>query len=348
MLSYYRLAFIGILFCGLPTHASDSVKNLRKRLVSVSKQCRAQEDLFSKSEEKLHHLELEKSLKTETLNKKLAEINGYISALQRIKNASNLSFLSAKTSPQKLIQSTIVLNAFIRSILRSTEIIRQEIHTIEGLKGNIEQEKKASQKLASEYRMKFKEVSTLLKQRRQSLRKEIKERKKLEQQITKLAKKSKSLHELVQHIDDSEKSEPEAVRKKRQPADVGPNKGYYHVKPVLGPIISPYGKKHPKLDVEGCGIVFQTSKESLVYSPVNGQVVYAGPFRGYNELLILSHDTHYHTLILGMKQIDVSVGQSILAGEPVGYTGNQSPEYIYLELKKNQESVNPTPWFKDK
>ena len=74
--------------------------------------------------------------------------------------------------------------------------------------------------------------------------------------------------------------------------------------------------------------------------------MFAGPFRGYGELLIIDHGEGYHTLIAGVARIDGAVGQLLLAGEPVGVMGappEEKPE-LYIELRHDGEPIDPLPW----
>ena len=75
--------------------------------------------------------------------------------------------------------------------------------------------------------------------------------------------------------------------------------------------------------------------------------MFAGPFRGYGELLIIDHGEGYHTLIAGVARIDGAVGQLLLEGEPVGVMGRpleEKPE-LYIELRHEGEPIAPLPWF---
>ena len=45
--------------------------------------------------------------------------------------------------------------------------------------------------------------------------------------------------------------------------------------------------------------------------------VYAGPFRSYGQVLILNAGDGYHIVLAGMERIDATLGQFVLAGEPV-------------------------------
>ena len=94
------------------------------------------------------------------------------------------------------------------------------------------------------------------------------------------------------------------------------------------------------------GLTIRTRPDAQVVAPYDGQVVFAGLFRGYGQILIIEHSEGYHTLLSGLSRIDAVPGQWILAGEPVGVMGSRegsAPE-LYVELRRNGRPINPLPW----
>lgn len=94
------------------------------------------------------------------------------------------------------------------------------------------------------------------------------------------------------------------------------------------------------------GITIETRDGAQVITPYDGEVVYAGPFRGYGRLLIIDHGEGYHTLLAGFSRIDSVLGQWLLAGEPVGVMGRGLTKYktLYVELRRDGVAINPLPW----
>jgi murein hydrolase activator len=102
------------------------------------------------------------------------------------------------------------------------------------------------------------------------------------------------------------------------------------------------------------GISLQTRGEARIIAPTDGWVVYAGPFRSYGQLLIINAGGGYHVLLAGMGRIDVSLGQFVLAGEPVavmaslpagqGNNDNSRP-VLYVEFRKDGRPIDPGPWW---
>ena len=73
------------------------------------------------------------------------------------------------------------------------------------------------------------------------------------------------------------------------------------------------------------GSASRRAMAGTVFAPCDGWIVYAGEFRTYGQLLIISPGGGYHILLAGLSQIDVQVGQSVLMGEAVGVMGREIP-----------------------
>ncbi|MDG4851610.1 MULTISPECIES: murein hydrolase activator EnvC [unclassified Mesorhizobium] len=129
--------------------------------------------------------------------------------------------------------------------------------------------------------------------------------------------------------------------------------------PVIGKIKRRFGTD------DGNGAMMQgdmvaTQSGAIVTAPADGNVLYAGPFRSYGQLLILNAGDGYHVVLAGMSRISVATGQSVLAGEPIGamgearvastsasQNGNATPE-LYVEFRKDGKPVDPNPWWADR
>jgi septal ring factor EnvC (AmiA/AmiB activator) len=121
--------------------------------------------------------------------------------------------------------------------------------------------------------------------------------------------------------------------------------------PVRGQIVSGYGEKIDASDKRTRGITIMTRGNAQVISPSDGWIVYADKFRSYGKLLIIDTGGGYHILLAGVERIDVSVGQFVLAGEPIAVmgegTGMQLPK-LYVEFRKGRNPADPGPWWSRK
>ncbi|MBT5458469.1 MAG: peptidoglycan DD-metalloendopeptidase family protein [Rhodospirillaceae bacterium] len=115
--------------------------------------------------------------------------------------------------------------------------------------------------------------------------------------------------------------------------------------PVLGRVFRRFGEPS-KTGKNTRGISIRTRPGSTVVAPRNGRIVFAGPFRGLGNLLIIEYQAKYHLLLAGLARIDTDVGETVLAGEPVGMmTASQGAKSdLYVELRRNGQPINPLPW----
>jgi septal ring factor EnvC (AmiA/AmiB activator) len=126
--------------------------------------------------------------------------------------------------------------------------------------------------------------------------------------------------------------------------------------PAQGRRVLTFGEK-TQYGSQSRGLVLETRHGGQVVSPSDGWIVYAGEFRSYGQLLIINAGGGYHILLAGLSQIDVQLGQFVLAGEPVGVmsTAAKGPQaktqenapILYIEFRKDQRPIDPDPWWSD-
>lgn len=114
-------------------------------------------------------------------------------------------------------------------------------------------------------------------------------------------------------------------------------------RPARGPIITAYGQQTTK-GISSKGIIIKTRNQAQVISPYDGSVIFAGPFRGYGNLIIIEHGQGYLSLLAGLETIDCELGQMLLAGEPVGQMPDDRDAKLYVELRKDNHPINPMTW----
>ena len=116
------------------------------------------------------------------------------------------------------------------------------------------------------------------------------------------------------------------------------------VMPVAGKLKRRYGESD-EFGAASKGILVLAPPGGQVVAPFDGRIEFAGPFRGYGQILIIEHGDGYHSLLAGLERIDGVVGQWLVAGEPVGImpTGDRDAA-LYLELRRHGQPINPLPW----
>jgi septal ring factor EnvC (AmiA/AmiB activator) len=69
-------------------------------------------------------------------------------------------------------------------------------------------------------------------------------------------------------------------------------------------------------------------------------VAFAGAYRGYGQIVIIEHPGGWTSLVTGLAQLDARVGDTLVAGSPLGTAGPGAP-VVTLELRQNGKPVNP-------
>jgi septal ring factor EnvC (AmiA/AmiB activator) len=122
--------------------------------------------------------------------------------------------------------------------------------------------------------------------------------------------------------------------------------------PTPGPIVRRFGEALAS-GGRANGITFAAAGGARVTSPGPGYVQYVGPVKGWGVILILRLAGGYHLVLAGLDRASVSVGQSVAAGEAVGFMpdgrqspdkGEKAPRELYLEVREQGAPVDPGRW----
>ena len=111
--------------------------------------------------------------------------------------------------------------------------------------------------------------------------------------------------------------------------------------PANGKIISGFSLKSPV----NKGIDIGGKLGEPVLAAANGEVVYAGSdLSGYGRLIIVKHNSSYLSAYAHNRDLFVSEGDSVKAGQKIaeiGSTGTTEPK-LHFEIRRNGNPVNPT------
>lgn len=113
--------------------------------------------------------------------------------------------------------------------------------------------------------------------------------------------------------------------------------------PAAGRIVAGFGQTDD--GVRSKGIAIAPAKGAQVVAPAAGRIAFAGPFRGFDRIIIVEHPGGFTSLVTGLARTDVEVGTEVVAGAPLGIAGAVRP-LVGLELRRGGEPVNPTEYLR--
>jgi septal ring factor EnvC (AmiA/AmiB activator) len=130
--------------------------------------------------------------------------------------------------------------------------------------------------------------------------------------------------------------DPEALRGKLPP-------------PVQGQVVAAFGRRDPRyaLNKFQRGIVIRTGAEAQVTAVAPGRVVHAGPFRGYQELVVLDHGKGLFTVYGHLTDLRVQREARVPAAARLGSATYQPIDggySVYFELRLNGKPDDPLQW----
>ena len=97
-----------------------------------------------------------------------------------------------------------------------------------------------------------------------------------------------------------------------------------YILPVTGRLVAGFGEAPQGLP-RSRGVVLAPRAGAQVIAPAGGRVAFAGPYRGYGQIVIIEHDGGWASLVTGLSQLDARVGQALVTGSPLGLAGAGRP-----------------------
>jgi len=123
------------------------------------------------------------------------------------------------------------------------------------------------------------------------------------------------------------------------------------IAPVAGRITQNFGD--PTVAGPAEGVIYHAVADARVTAPCAGPVLFANRFQSYGLLVILDCGGGYDFVLSGMHRLDVSPGQRVARGQPLGQMGGYGgaktgqPGDLYVELRRGGLPVDPVLWLVD-
>ncbi|WP_162875498.1 murein hydrolase activator EnvC family protein [Sphingomonas crusticola] len=110
--------------------------------------------------------------------------------------------------------------------------------------------------------------------------------------------------------------------------------------PAPGTVVVGMGERSA-IGVRAPGLTIATAPGAGVAAPARAHVAYAGPFRGYGDIVILDHGHGWTTLLAGLELVTAGGGELVEGGAPLGHMAKSAPR-LTIELRHNGRPVDVT------
>lgn len=363
------------------TQISLELTRISKDMIASAKQIQNSEEKISRMESELETLRADLKKAEENFVVEDDNLIKTLSALQNLALKPTEALFVQPLTPVEIIRSAMLLREAVPYLQENAARIREDLEKIEAQKNLVEKQvariirqkkilekeheqmkalvqrkskirnaveiksvkaKKKVEQLASQANDLRDLLNKLEKQRQEKLRRQEEERRRLAElkaaEARRAAEETKKLEEKQRA--DLIKFKPEVINEEGE--NFVKAKGHL-LRPARGPVVTAYGEQMSK-GVTSKGIIIKTRSQAQVISPYDGTVIFAGPFRGYGNLIIIEHGQGYLSLLAGLEEVDCELGQMLLAGEPVGQMPESGDARLYVELRKDNHPVNPLTW----
>ena len=311
----------------------DELQELRRKLVQAATEEDNSEAMLKSLQAKMNALQKKEAAQKEALGKQQQRIRIVLAGLLRLARTPGESLLATPGRAGDTIRSALLLNATLPHYTREAERLGEQLSELERTRSDIQTRQQELNGAQKNFVQKEKELNALLAERENWLKATENQRADLRRQIEALSTQAQNVQDLIQKL---------AYTSFRMQDKHPKGKGLHFITPARGRIVYGYGDKDDVGSLSQ-GITLRVQSGEMIVAPADGQVVFAGPFRGYGNILILRHGGDYHSFLAGFGRLDVAVGQVVNAGEPLGRAnGESSSAQFYYELRHGGSPVDPS------
>lgn len=97
------------------------------------------------------------------------------------------------------------------------------------------------------------------------------------------------------------------------------------------------------------GLDIRAGEGAEVFAVSAGTVAFAGWLKGYGNLVIVDHGSNFHSLYAHLANTQVDVGDTVSEAQRIGQvgdTGSLKGSFLYFEIRKEGQAVDPLPWLR--
>lgn len=109
--------------------------------------------------------------------------------------------------------------------------------------------------------------------------------------------------------------------------------------PVQGRTVAGFGEMRES-GLRSTGVTLAPQPGAQIVAPSSGRIAFAGPYRGFGQIVIIEHPGGWTSLLTGLARVDAEVGDEVIVGAPLGVAGSDG-EALTIELRREGEPVNP-------
>ena len=320
----------------------SELSDLRTKLVNAAREQEKSEDALLNFNQKLETLQKAEAQQRAELDQQKKYMEEVLVALLRMARTPSELMIIRPEKPVDNIRSAILLREALPHYAQEAQRLSGQLDKLQLTREDILDKEAAIKEAQKTFSLKQDELNKLLAQRQAWLNATQSQRSDLQQQILSLSQQAQNVQDLIQKVATASIAVSQKLAQKlRKGGRIA------FMTPAKGKILYGFGDAD---DVGSAsrGLTMRVRGGEMIVAPADGQVVFAGPFKGYGNILIIRHGDDYHSFLAGFGRLDSAVGQVVNAGEPLGrsVTEQGANAQLYYELRYKGAPVNPAQYIR--
>ncbi|WP_306251359.1 murein hydrolase activator EnvC [Parvularcula sp. IMCC14364] len=346
----------------------QELAGLRARLIESADSLKEAETSATRIERRLEDLETEALLVQQDLDTRQREISDILAALQSLERSKPPALAVSPGDAAKAARAAMTLSGTVPDLQVKVDELQSVIDRNALLQRQMRDERTTLLQSYDELDARSQILEDQFQQKQREFQEVNDTLARLEEENTRLAREATSIRELLLRLNERANAEdalpvPRLRPSANTPAISGeslarrPDLNIYNELPrqfsaargklplpVSGRMTRKFGSQADGEALEGLRI--ETRGGAIVTSPFNGKVVFAESLGRLGNVFILDVGENYHVIMMGIASLEVSAGEQINAGEPIGYMSDANErEELHFEIRRNREPLDPAKWF---
>ena len=267
-------------------------------------------------------------------------------------------FFSSQSFPQ-MAENLRYMKSVLGNDRRLFAEYNSQVERLHSLKDDLERDAARKEKIRTGIEAKKREIEDEKRKKASYLSAVRVEKKGYVTTIKELEANSRRLQAMVERLE--AKSRKSYTRQNKKGFDPGPvlppvpDNGFASQKgrlglPARGELSGSFGRhKHPEFNsyTVSNGISIAAASGTDIRAIYDGQVIFAGYFKGYGNMVIVDHGGGYFSLYAHAAKIMKKVGAAVARNEVVASVGDSDStrgSMLYFEIRYQGKPVDPAAW----
>ncbi len=272
------------------------------------------------------------------------QINERLAALYKGGELGLLRAVFGAETPLRMGEDYDYLGRIVRRDRELLNDYRHRLHALNAGLTRLSALRKDQEQLVAESRCDQDTLEQAARLKKRLLGQTRKDQGKLAEEVAALKERATRLSRLVRKLESAEaKQSSKGPAAALSSSPFGRQKGRLPW-PATGKVEVGFGTgKHPKLGTlyESNGIEIRAAQNRPIAAVGGGKVVFANPFQGYGNLLIIDHGDNYFTLYAQASRLTKKVDERVRQGETVAFSGADT---VYFEIRHRGVPLDPQAW----